>query len=267
MRETLQFVVRHGYTLIFFWLLAEQAAVPVPSIPLLIVSGALARSGQLRVPPILMSALAGCVIADNMWFQIGRQFGGKALQFICRMSLEPDSCVRRTENIFVKYGLRALLVSKFIPGLSAIAAPLAGGSRAKFGRFLVFDCLGALTWIGSYVLLGYLFSDQLEDALGYAIRMGSSFVLLVISLFIVWIVWKYVERRRFLKSVDIARISAQELDAMLSSGIDVTVVDVRSQITLDENGLIPGALRIPTEDLAVRHREIPRDREIVLFCT
>ena len=267
MRETLQFVVRHGYALIFFWLLAEQAAVPIPSIPLLLVSGALARAGQLRLSPILLSALAGCLIADNMWFLIGRRFGGKALQFICRMSLEPDSCVRRTENIFVQYGLRALLISKFIPGLSAIAAPLAGSSRAKFGRFLAFDSVGALTWISAYVLAGYVFSDQLEDALGYAIRMGSSFVVVVVSLFIAWILWKYFERRRFMKSVNVARISAEELDAMLRSGTDVTIVDVRSEIAFDENELIPGALRIPSEDLPMRHHEIPRDREIVLFCT
>src|SRR5215470_14681620 len=136
MKETIQFIVRHGYALLFFWLLAEQAAIPIPSIPLLLVSGALAHTGQLKLTPILLCSLAACLIADNMWFQIGKRFSGKALQFICKMSIEPDSCVRQTENIFVKYGLSALLVSKFIPGLSAIAAPLAGGSGARFGRFL-----------------------------------------------------------------------------------------------------------------------------------
>jgi membrane protein DedA with SNARE-associated domain len=264
--ETIQFVVRHGYALIFFWVLAEQAAVPIPSLPLLVISGALAQTGQLRLPLILACALAGCVIADNVWFQIGKRFSGKALQFICKMSLEPDSCVRRTENIFVKYGLRALLVSKFVPGLSAIAAPLAGGSGANVWRFLLYDSFGALVWISSYVLVGYVFSDQLEDAIAYAIGMGSRFVIAVIGLFVAWLVWKYVERYRFLKSVDVARISAEELHTMLRSGAIVTIVDVRSHIANDEDS-IAGVLRIPIENLAQRHEEIPRDREIVLFCT
>jgi hypothetical protein len=182
------------------------------------------------------------------------------------MSLEPDSCVRRTENIFVKYGLRALLVSKFVPGLNVIAAPLAGGSGANLWRFLLFDSVGALAWITSYVLVGYIFADQLEDAVAYAIGMGSRFVVAVIGLFLAWLLWKFVERRRFLKSVNVARISAEELHTMLSSGTEVTIIDVRSHIA-PEDHLIPAALRIPAEDLPVRHNEIPRDREVILFCT
>ena len=266
MSETIEFVVRHGYLLLFFWLLAEQAALPIPSVPLLLVSGALARMGELRLSSVLIYALAGCLIADNFWFQIGRRYSARALQFICKISIEPDSCVRRTENLFVKYGLRSLLVSKFVPGLSAVAAPLAGGSGASFGRFLLFDSLGALFWISTYVFAGYIFSDQLELAVGYAIQMGSGFVLIVVCALAAWIGWKLLQRRRFVKSVNVARISAEELHAMLSAGSDVTIVDVRSNLTRDAD-LIPGALRIPTEDLPARHAEIPRDREIVLFCT
>src|SRR5206468_13103378 len=189
MSETIEFVVRHGYLVLFFWLLAEQAALPIPSIPLLLVSGALARTGQLNLLLVLIYALAACLIADNVWFQLGRRYSARALQFICRMSLEPDSCVRRTENLFVKYGLRSLLLSKFIPGLNVVAAPLAGGSGANFGQFLLFDSLGALIWIASYVLAGYIFSDQLELAVGYAIQMGSGFVLIVVCALAAWIAW------------------------------------------------------------------------------
>jgi membrane protein DedA with SNARE-associated domain len=265
MSDLIQFVVRHGYVLLFFWLLAEQAALPIPSVPLLLVSGALARMGDLQLSPIFISALAGSVIADNVWFHIGRLYSAKALQFICKMSLEPDSCVRRTENLFVRYGLRSLLVSKFIPGLSIVAAPLAGGSGANVLRFLLFDSLGALLWIASYVFAGYIFSDQLELAAGYAIRMGSGLLVLTFCAFAAWIFWKLFQRRRFVKSVNVARISAEELHALLNSGSDVTIVDVRSNFGRDD--WFPGALRIPTEELAERHAEIPRDREIVLFCT
>ena len=266
MTEIMQFVARHGYLVIFFWLLAEQAALPIPSIPLMLVSGALARTGQLQFSSILFYSFSACLIADTTWFHIGRRFSTKALQFICKISVEPDSCVRRTENTFLKYGLASLLVSKFIPGLSAVAAPLAGGSGAHFVRFLLFDSIGTLTWITSYLSVGYLFSDQLEDAVAYAARMGSTFIALAAFAFAAWISWKYVQRRRFLKSINVARISAEELRATLSSGSDVMIVDVRSRIAGDDE-LIPGALRIPTEDLPVRHHEIPRDRDVVLFCT
>src|SRR5207237_907526 len=153
----------------------------------------------------------------NAWFQLGKRYSAKALQFICKMSLEPDSCVRRTENVFVKYGIRSLLVSKFIPGLNVVAAPLAGGSGVNFGRFLLFDSLGALLWIATYVFAGYVFSDQLELAVGYAIQMGSGFVIITLCIFTAWIAWKLLQRRRFLKSVNVARISADELLAMLSA--------------------------------------------------
>jgi membrane protein DedA with SNARE-associated domain len=266
MSETIQFIVRHGYLLIFFWLLAEQAALPIPSLPLLLISGALSRTGQLRLSSVLTWAFTACLIADNVWFQVGRNYGGRALQFICKVSIEPDSCVRRTENLFVKYGLRSLIVSKFVPGLNVVAAPLAGGSGASRGRFLLFDGLGAFLWIGSYVFAGYVFSDQLELAVNYATRMGAGFFVTVVCVLAAWIGWKVLQRHRFVKSVNVERISAGELEALLTAGADITIVDVRSRFALDLD-LFPGALRIPTEDLSTRHVEIPRDRDIILFCT
>ena len=209
MSDTIQFVVRHGYLLIFFWLLAEQAALPIPSVPLLLVSGALARTGQLKLSSVVTYALAACLMADNVWFQLGRRYSARALQFICKMSLEPDSCVRRTESVFVKYGLRSLLLSKFIPGLNVVAAPLAGGSGANFGPFLLFDSLGALIWIASYVFAGYIFSDQLELAVAYAIRMGSGFIFIAISTLAAWIGWRLVQRRRFVKRSEERRVGKE----------------------------------------------------------
>lgn len=262
----IEFVARHGYTLIFFWVLAEQAAFPIPSFPLLLVTGALVRSGELHLLPALGSAFAACAIADNVWFQVGKRYGGRALQLICRISMEPDSCVRRTENVFLKHGLRSLLVSKFVPGLNAVTAPLAGGAGARLGRFLFFDSVGALIWLSVYVFAGYVFSDQLEIAIGYAMRMGSGVFFTALSAFAAWITWKAIQRRKFIKSIETARISPVELQAMIRKGSEVTIVDVRSGFAADID-LIPGALRIPTEDLPARHQEIPRDREIVLFCT
>ncbi|OLD18933.1 MAG: hypothetical protein AUI91_09630 [Acidobacteria bacterium 13_1_40CM_3_56_11] len=215
---------------------------------------------------VLGYAFVACAIADTVWFHLGKRYSGQALQFICKMSIEPDSCVRRTENLFVRYGLRSLLLSKFIPGFNVVAAPLAGGSGAGLGRFLLFDSLGVLIWISTYVFAGYLLSDQVEIAAGYAVRLGSGFFVIAVCALAVWIAWKVVQRRRFVKSVNVERISGEELHAMLNAGSEVTVVDIRSNF-VREADLIPGVLRIPAEDLPERHQEIPRDREIVLFCT
>jgi membrane protein DedA with SNARE-associated domain len=266
MAHTVQFLIQHGYLLLFFWILAEQAALPVPSLPLLLACGALAHLGKMDLRLVLLYGLAACLIADNVWFQLGKRRGAKIVSFICRIALEPDSCVRMTENAFVKYGMRSLLLAKFVPGLNAVAAPLAGSSGATVRLFLVYDSLGALIWIGSCTYVGYLAGDQLEVVADYAMRMGSGLGLLIVGLLAAWIAWKFVQRRRFVKKLTIARVTAEELWDKLQAGENVMIVDVRSSLD-NEVSAIPGALRISTEELAARQVEIPRDRDIVLFCT
>ena len=200
MGNTVAFLVRHGYLLLFVWILAEQAALPLPSVPLLLACGALASAGKMHLAPIFLYGVAACMAADFIWFQLGRRGGGKVLRFICRVALEPDSCVRRTENVFQKYGMRSLLVSKFVPGLNAVAAPLAGSSHVGIGRFFLFDIPGSFLWISIVRWPGIVFSDQLETVAGYAVRMGSGLILLILGLLAVWITWKFVQRRRFLKT-------------------------------------------------------------------
>src|SRR5579863_7177352 len=178
MGHTLQFLVRHGYIVLFVWILAEQGAVPLPSIPLLLACGALAHDGKLNLFLVLLYGLTACFIADNIWFQLGRHRGTRILRLICRISLEPDSCVRQTENAFLKYGMRSLLVSKFVSGLNAVAAPLAGNSKAPYWRFLLYDGAGASIWCLTYLTAGYLFSEELERMVAYASRMGSGLLLL-----------------------------------------------------------------------------------------
>ena len=266
MGHTAEFVVRHGYALLFVWLLAEQGALPLPSIPLLLACGALARSGQLNPVLVVLSGMAACLLADNVWFQLGRRRGARVLRFLCRIALEPDSCVRTTENVFQKYGVRALLVSKFVPGLNAVAAPMAGSSGTKLARFLWFDTLGTLIWMLTYCGLGYAFSDQIETVGAYAMRMGSGLIGLVAALLTAWIAGKFVQRQRFLRKLAVARISVEELRRKLDAGEDVLIIDLRSS---REAGLvsIPGALRMSTEELAQRHGDIPRDRDVILFCS
>ncbi|HUE02475.1 MAG TPA: VTT domain-containing protein [Bryobacteraceae bacterium] len=264
--HTLDFVVRHGYALLFFWILAEQGALPLPSAPLLLACGALARDGRLAPHWIVITGLAACLSADSFWFMLGRRRGARILRFICRITLEPDSCVRQTETAYLRYGSRSLFVAKFVPGFNAVSAPLAGISGLRYVRFVLFDTCGALLWILCFAGLGYAFSHQLDKIGDYIARMGSGAALLALGLLAVWIGWKFRQRRRFLKKLAVARITPEELKSKLDAGEAIVVVDVRSPLESEADS-VPGALRIPLEELETRYAEIPRDRDIILFCS
>jgi membrane protein DedA with SNARE-associated domain len=265
LHHDIQFLVRHGYAIIFCAVLAEQGAIPVPTIPLLLAYGAIARAGKLNVFVAILAGLAGCLIADNVWFQLGRSKGGRVLRLICRISLEPDTCVRRTEDAFAKRGLKSLLIAKFVPGLNAVAAPMAGGSGVRWRNFLGYDAAGAILWLGAYIGLGYFLGDQLELVADYALRMGSWLLVLIVALIAAWLLWKYLQRRRTIRELSMARISPAELREMLDANEDVMIVDLRPRLEWDDNEL-PGVLRLAPEELLERSDEIPRDREIVLLC-
>ncbi len=173
MKHTLDFLLQHGYAVLFVSVLIEQLGLPVPSIPILLAVGALAGRGDLAYVPALLTAVAACLIADNVWYWLGVYRGASILNLLCKISLEPDSCVRNTENMFLKYGPRGLLFSKFVPGLSTAACPLAGMFRMEIWKFCVFDGLGSIIWAGSYSLLGYIFADRLEALAESALGMGS----------------------------------------------------------------------------------------------
>lgn len=264
--ETVAFVERHGYALVFWWVLAEQGALPLPSSPLLLAAGALIRRGRLHVAPALACCVGAALIADTAWYLLGRRRGGRILRQVCRISLEPDSCVRRAEDAFLKYGLNSLLVAKFVPGVNAVAAPMAGSAHTAYGRFLLYDVAGVCAWSGSFLAVGYIFSEQLEDVFAYGSRMGSGLLLLVAGLAAAWIGWKFVQRRRFLHKLAVARITPAELRDRLQAGESLFLVDLRARLPL-ESSAIPGAIRMAPEEIAARGPELPRDRDIILFCS
>jgi membrane protein DedA with SNARE-associated domain len=264
--QAIHFVEHYGYALVFVWVFAEQGALPIPSVPMLIAAGALVRGGRLHAAPAIACCAAGALMADGLWFYLGRMRGKGVLRFLCRVSVSPDSCVRKTERAFLRYGVNTLLVSKFVPGLNAVAAPLAGDSGITVFRFLAVDTLGILIWSVTYIGTGYLFADQLELAIGYIERLGSGLGLLAVSLFAAWILWKFIQRRRFLKQLDVARITPRELRERIDAGEDLYIVDMRSG-SVSGGEPVPGAIRISSEDLAAGPDSIPRDREVILFCS
>ena len=268
MNDTLQFLVQHGYLVLFVAVLLQQLGVPLPSTPFIIAAGALAHSGSLSFVTALIVACCAALIADFVWFEIGRLRGARVLQFLCRISLEPDYCVRRTENTFARHGAKTLFIGKLVPGVSVLATPMAGVYGLHRSRFLLFDGLGILVWIGTFELLGYMFSDQLEDVVGYASRFGGLLFVLVIGGLATYVVWKYLQRRRFLRSLRVARISPEQLKAELDSGADLVIVDLRHALEDEaEPRMLPGALRLPAENLEERGEDLPRGKTLVLYCS
>ena len=268
MDEAFQFLIRHGYSVLFVWVLAEQLGLPLPATPLLLAAGALAGQGQMNVWAAIALAVLASLIGDVSWYQFGRVRGGKVLNLLCRISLEPDSCVRETEGAFVRHGARSLLIAKFVPGLNTMAPPLAGIIGMRPGRFLLFDGLGALLYLGSFVALGYVFSNQLEQVAARVASLGFSLLVILAGALGAYIGWKYVQRRRFIRSLRIARITPDELQRRIEAGEDVVVVDLRHSLDFDAAPqTIPGAIRMSPETVEQDHTRIPRDREIVLFCT
>lgn len=239
-------------------MLAEQSALPLPSSPLLLAARALIHRGRLHLAPELACCVGAALIADTAWYLLGRRGGGRILRLVCCISLEPDSCVRRTENAFLKYGLNSLLIAKFVSGVNAVVAPMAGSFQTAYGRFLLYDVAGACAWSGSFLAVGYIFCEQLEDVFAYGSRLGSGVLLFVLGLAATWIGWKFVQRRSFLHKLAVARITPEEVRDRLEAGESLFIVDLRAWLPRESNA-IPGAIRITPEELFSRGRELPRD--------
>lgn len=268
MRETLDFLTLHGYTVLFVWVLAEQLGLPIPSLPMLLAAGALAGAGKLNLVWAVALALAASMIADLLWYEVGRRRGGRILALLCRIALEPESCVRRTEDTFQNHGARSLLIAKFVPGLNTAAPPMAGVTGMPLGRFLLFDSLGALLWAAGAVLVGFIFSGELERLALYLSRIGDFAVVLLVLLFAAYLARKYQARRKFQRQLWMDRITPEDLKAKLDAGDPVTILDLRHPLDfLPYPQLVPGAIRMAPEEVDKRYTEIPRDRDIILYCT
>lgn len=269
MDEVTRFLLAYGYALLFACVLAEQIGLPIPAIPVLLGVGALAGSGKMSILLAIGVAVAASLGPDVGWFELGRRRGGQVLGLLCRISLEPDSCVRRTENLFVRHGRRTLLIAKFFPGLSTLAPPLAGIVGIGRGQFILLDSIGALIWSGAWLGLGYLFKGTIEVVAAAAGRLGNWLLIVIGGLLAVFVVAKYLQRQRILRSLRVARILPEELKRRLDDGdASLMVIDTRSSIDVDAVPYtIPGARWITAEEIERRRDEIPAEREIVLYCS
>jgi membrane protein DedA with SNARE-associated domain len=265
MHHPMEFLLRHGYPLLFAMVVAEQLGAPIPAMPVLLAMGALIGTGKYSWAGALSLSIAGSVAADGVWYGIGRKKGSSVLKLLCRISLEPDSCVSSTRYWFKKLGGWALVVAKFVPGLSTVAPPMAGLSKMPWWKFLGADGLGGFLWAGAFLYLGHIFRTQLEDVAAYAARLGGGLITLIAGVLTLWIGWKYYQRRRFIKSLRVARIQPEDLKRQLK---EVFILDLRTAEEFANGGAkIPGAFWFDRKELEQRHQEIPRDRDIILYCT
>ncbi|HEY1437025.1 MAG TPA: DedA family protein/thiosulfate sulfurtransferase GlpE [Casimicrobiaceae bacterium] len=259
---------QYGLALVFANVLIEQLGLPVPAIPTLVVAGALATEGKLSMPLLFAVALAACLLADIAWYIAGRRFGNRVMKLLCRISLTPDYCVSDTQARFERWGVNVLVIAKFVPGLATIAPPLAGATRIAWPRFLFFNSLGGALWVGTGLGGGILLGPYMEPLLTWLDQIGSIAVVIIVALLAAYIAFKWWDRRRFFMMLRMARISVDELYRLIDAGLKPVIVDVRSQTARAlEPRRIPGALHVPLHAVDHHVKGLPRDREIILYCT
>jgi len=261
----LRLIAEYGLLLVFAGVLVEQLGAPLPAYPLLMLTSALAARGQFNVVALLGTAVAACLIADTVWYQIGSALGRRVLRVLCQISLSPDGCVRQTESVFTRFGAASLMVAKFVPGFASVATALAGAMRIRRAPFLLFDLIGATLWVGVALTLGWLFSPAIDDIVDTLARLGRWGLLLVALAVALFVAAKWWQRHRFNRQLQMARVSAPALAALLDSGERPLIVDVRSKASRDE-GWIPGAVLVQGDAEAPELNAHPKDALIVVYC-
>ena len=263
-----ELITQYGLALVFANVLLEQLGLPIPAIPTLVVAGALAAGGKFSAWAIFGVAFAACMIGDGLWYLAGRRYGRRVMTLLCRMSLSPDSCVRQTEVRFERWGALTLVLSKFIPGLSTITPPLAGAMRLGWPSFLLLNGLGVTIWAGAAIAAGMVFHAGINELLVDLEGLGTLAVEAIGALLAAYVALKWWERRRFYKTLRIARIGVGELRSLMDRGERPVVVDVRSRSSRDlDRRFIPGALAMELDEVEQRLEELPADREMVFYCT
>lgn len=258
--------MNYGYSLVFGAIFLEQLGLPVPASPVLILAGALAAGGKLSFALAFALAVLGCFLGDVLWFWIGRTRGRKVLTLLCKMSLSPDSCVRKTETSFLKYGMNSLLFAKFVPGLNTIAPPMAGMFHGKFFAFFWRNILGTVFYILAFMLPGFLFSGAVLKITSVLHLVGQSLLWTVVLLLAGYVGGKLIRLKLLQKKLYRERITPEELYKRLTDGEPITLVDLRSSVdeTLET---LPGAIKIYPGEIDKHLHHLDPERWIVMYCT
>jgi len=263
-KSILHLLVSHPYMVLLTSGLLERIGAPLLFSPVLVAAGALAAAGQVRFDVALWIALATCVAGDALWFELGRKKGDSVLSTLCRISFEPDSCVRRSKVFFEKSANRTLLFSKWLPGVSHVVPAVAGLSGVEREHFFLTNLAGSAIWVVVLMLAGYLPVERIHVASAVApVVFEASLALLAGN-----IGFKYWQRRRFLKELYKSRITPGEVRRMMDSGENMVVLDLRHPLdSVTDPRTLPGAIRVLPEEVTRRADTLPRDEEIILYCT
>lgn len=261
-------IAQYGLALVFANVLIQQMGLPVPVVPTLILAGASAGNGNLSAAAIFAVAFAACAVSDATWYAAGRLYGRRVLKLLCRISLSPDSCMHQSESQFRRWGRIALVLAKFVPGLSMITPSLAGAMRLNWPLFALLDGLGAAIWTGSTIGLGMLLHQEIGRLVAPLQQLEPVAIGFIATLLAGYISMKWWQRRRFYDRLRMARITVDELHKLMAEGQRPLVVDLRTSLVRDQDSrIIPGALVANIADVEQWRDQLPTDREIIFYCT
>jgi membrane protein DedA with SNARE-associated domain/rhodanese-related sulfurtransferase len=267
--------LRHVYAALFGWVLIEQAGIPIPSVPLMLAAGTMsaAKNNDFHVAYGLPLVMLACLIADSAWYFLGRRYGSKVVNLLCRLSLEAATCVTKTQGTVSRRGPVTLLFAKFVPGLSTMAAPIAGQGGMPYATFVGYDMAGTLIWASAWLFAGRFFGDLAKRSSEFFATLEHFAVVLVVLMVVGWQVWRLAKRQQFTKELRGLRLEPEQLLAMMDDAREAGneppfIVDLRHPLdVLPDPRILPGAVRIGPDDLTLRRAMIPLDRDIVLYCT
>lgn len=267
MNDAYQLLLHHGYTIIFVFALGERIGFPLLLTPCMVAAGALAGTGRMNLIGAVVLTIVAFLLGDLLWYELGRRGGGRALRLLCRVSLEPDSCVTKSKRVMEKHAEYSLLYCKYVPGIGRVVPPLAGSTGMQLRKFIAFSMVGSLLWALPMALIGYVPARQMS-----ATQLTQALVLWLLALAMAAvvgnIVWKYISRRRLLYELRMARISPADLQQMLERGDLPVIVDLRHPLDfLYDPRIIPGALRVKPDDIVAYSPQIPKDGDLILYCT
>jgi membrane protein DedA with SNARE-associated domain/rhodanese-related sulfurtransferase len=264
--EIVELLLNHGPLLVFGVTLLSRAGAPLPAGPVLVVAGGLGALGQISLAATAVLSLLANLLGDLVWFVGGRKYGYRVLRTLCRVSLSPDTCVRQSEGMFERWAGWSLVAAKFVPGVSVVAAPMAGALKMSWRRFVGWDLAAAAVWTAVYLAVGILLRTQVREVLTLMTDMGTKALIALGVLVVLALALRFIRRRSSLGSKDIERITPQQLQTLIAGGMSPVIFDVRAPIAREATGMLPGAIAIGLQEIAARGRELPRDAHVVVYC-
>ena len=261
-------ITQYGLALVFANVLMQQMGLPIPALPTLIVAGALAADGKISPLALFAVVFIACAISDATWYTVGRLFGHRVMKLLCRISLSPESCVRRSEYLFHRWGNLTFVLAKFVPGLLMISPAMAGTMRLSGWSFALLDGLGAAIWAGVAIGTGMLFHHEISQLIGHLKELEDVAIAVIGVLLGGYVARRWWQRRRFFNRLRMARITVDELHRLIAEGQQPLIVDLRTSLVRDQDRrFIPNALVMDFAEVDQWLDQVPTDRELIFYCT